>query len=62
MMMSVLSVVIAPTAIGLVMNQFMPAVTEALKPITPLVGVVMTSCLCAAPIAGISEVCELLEI
>eukprot|EP00283_Hemiselmis_rufescens_P016039 CAMPEP_0173437654 /NCGR_PEP_ID=MMETSP1357-20121228/18140_1 /TAXON_ID=77926 /ORGANISM="Hemiselmis rufescens, Strain PCC563" /LENGTH=444 /DNA_ID=CAMNT_0014402847 /DNA_START=6 /DNA_END=1340 /DNA_ORIENTATION=- len=56
MMLSVLSVVIVPTSIGLLLNQFLPAVTEFLKPITPLLGVVLTSCLCAAPIAGISDV------
>jgi len=56
MMMSVLSVVIAPTGAGLLLNQFFPAFTELLKPVTPLIGVVMTSCLCAAPIAGISDV------
>jgi len=56
MMMSVLSVVIAPTSLGLLLNQFLPSVTEVLKPITPLIGVIMTSCLCAAPIAGISDV------
>lgn len=58
MMMSVLSVVIAPTGAGLLLNQFFPAFTELLKPVTPLIGVVMTSCLCAAPIAGISDVRE----
>lgn len=56
MMKSVLSVVIAPTGLGLLLNQFLPSVTELLKPVTPLVGVVLTSCLCAAPIAGISDV------
>jgi len=56
MMMSVLSVVIFPTGTGLLLNQFFPKFTELLKPVTPLIGVVMTSCLCAAPIAGISDV------
>jgi len=56
MMLSVLSVVILPTSFGLLLNQYLPAVTELLKPITPLIGVILTSCLCAAPIAGISDV------
>ncbi|KAJ1476651.1 sodium bile acid symporter family-domain-containing protein [Baffinella frigidus] len=54
-MLSLLKVVIGPTLLGLLLNVYMPHVTAQIKPITPLIGVVLTSCLCAAPIAGVAD-------
>lgn len=50
----VVKVTLAPIALGLVANEYLPDITAQIKPISPLVMVVLTSCLCATPIAGVA--------
>ncbi|KAK4489251.1 hypothetical protein RD792_005048 [Penstemon davidsonii] len=53
---STFQVVLVPTIIGVLANEFFPKFTSKIITITPLVGVILTTLLCASPIGQVSEV------
>lgn len=53
MLYSMCKVVLVPTLTGMYLKKLAPKLTQAAKPITLLLSVILTSCLCAAPIAGL---------
>lgn len=54
--LSTFQVVLVPTIIGVLSHEYFPNVTEKLTTFTPLVGVILTTLLCASPIGQVSEV------
>ncbi|EKX40530.1 hypothetical protein GUITHDRAFT_75425 [Guillardia theta CCMP2712] len=52
---SMFQVVLMPILTGLVLNQYLPSVVSRIKEVTPLIGVLLTSCLVAAPVAGVRD-------
>ncbi|XP_059638058.1 sodium/pyruvate cotransporter BASS2, chloroplastic [Cornus florida] len=53
---STFQVVLVPTIIGVLTNEFFPKFTSKIVTITPLIGVILTTLLCASPIGQVSEV------
>lgn len=53
---STFQVVLVPTIIGVLSNEFFPKFTSKIVTITPLIGVILTTLLCASPIGQVSEV------
>lgn len=53
---STFQVVLLPTILGVLANEFFPKFTSRIITITPLIGVVLTTLLCASPIGQVSEV------
>ncbi|TKY54921.1 Sodium/pyruvate cotransporter BASS2 [Spatholobus suberectus] len=54
--LSTFQVVLVPTIVGVLANEFFPKFTSKIITITPLIGVVLTTLLCASPIGQVSEV------
>eukprot|EP00897_Mesotaenium_endlicherianum_P010678 jgi/Mesen1/9639/ME000067S09030 len=54
--MSTFQVVLMPTIVGVLANEFLPSLTRKITSFTPLIGVVLTTLLCASPIGQVSEV------
>jgi len=52
---SMFQVVLMPILTGLVLNQYLPSMVSRIKEVTPLIGVLLTSCLVAAPVAGVRD-------
>ncbi|XP_075522358.1 sodium/pyruvate cotransporter BASS2, chloroplastic-like isoform X2 [Primulina tabacum] len=53
---STFQVVLVPTVIGVLSNEFFPKFTSKIVTVTPLVGVILTTLLCASPIGQVSDV------
>ncbi|KAK4754745.1 hypothetical protein SAY87_008502 [Trapa incisa] len=53
---STFQVVLVPTILGVLSNEFFPKFTSKIVTITPLIGVILTTLLCASPIGQVSEV------
>lgn len=53
---STFQVVLVPTVIGVLSNEFFPKFTSKIVTVTPLIGVILTTLLCASPIGQVSEV------
>ncbi|KAL6965447.1 Sodium pyruvate cotransporter bass2 [Sarracenia purpurea var. burkii] len=51
-----LHVVLVPTIVGVLSNEFFPRFTSKIITVTPLIGVILTAILCANPIGQISNV------
>ncbi|KAL8136435.1 hypothetical protein V2J09_002436 [Rumex salicifolius] len=54
--LSTFQVVLVPTIIGVLANEFFPKFTSKIITITPLIGVILTTLLCASPIGQVAEV------
>ncbi|TVU35798.1 hypothetical protein EJB05_17702 [Eragrostis curvula] len=54
--MSTFQVVLMPTIVGVLANEYFPKFTERISTLTPLIGVLLTTLLCASPIGQVSEV------
>jgi BASS family bile acid:Na+ symporter len=55
MLYSMCKVVLIPTLTGMYLRKLAPQLAQAARPITLLLSVILTSCLCAAPIAGLRQ-------
>lgn len=53
---STFQVVLVPTLIGVLSNEFFPKVVKKITPVLPLVGVIITTMLCASPVGQVSQV------
>ncbi|KAF8393298.1 hypothetical protein HHK36_021539 [Tetracentron sinense] len=53
---STFQVVLVPTIVGVLANEFFPKFTARIINVTPLIGVILTTLLCASPIGQVSEV------
>ncbi|KAL3566553.1 hypothetical protein D5086_031968 [Populus alba] len=53
---STFQVVLVPTIVGVLSNEFFPTFTSKIVTFTPLVGVILTTLLCASPIGQVSDV------
>lgn len=53
---STFQVVLVPTIVGVLLHEYFPKFTERIITITPLIGVILTTLLCASPIGQVSEV------
>ncbi|KAI4377368.1 hypothetical protein MLD38_015007 [Melastoma candidum] len=53
---STFQVVLVPTVVGVLANEFFPKFTSKIITVTPLIGVILTTLLCASPIGQVSEV------
>ncbi|KAK9268982.1 hypothetical protein L1049_000749 [Liquidambar formosana] len=53
---STFQVVLVPTIIGVLSNEFFPKFTSKIVTLTPLIGVILTTLLCASPIGQVSDV------
>ncbi|XP_015076255.1 sodium/pyruvate cotransporter BASS2, chloroplastic [Solanum pennellii] len=53
---STFQVVLVPTVIGVLSNEFFPKFTSKIVTITPLIGVILTTLLCASPIGQVADV------
>ncbi|XWS26920.1 hypothetical protein CRYUN_Cryun26dG0071600 [Craigia yunnanensis] len=53
---STFQVVLVPTVVGVLSNEFFPKFTSKIISVTPLIGVILTTLLCASPIGQVSEV------
>ncbi|KAF3441960.1 hypothetical protein FNV43_RR15876 [Rhamnella rubrinervis] len=53
---STFQVVLVPTVVGVLANEFFPKFTSKIVSVTPLIGVILTTLLCASPIGQVSEV------
>ncbi|KAL6842645.1 hypothetical protein ACP4OV_027489 [Aristida adscensionis] len=53
---STFQVVLVPTIIGVVANECFPSFTKRIISVTPLIGVILTTLLCASPIGQVAEV------
>eukprot|EP00270_Netrium_digitus_P018469 TRINITY_DN7038_c0_g1_i4.p1 TRINITY_DN7038_c0_g1~~TRINITY_DN7038_c0_g1_i4.p1 ORF type:complete len:450 (+),score=92.74 TRINITY_DN7038_c0_g1_i4:61-1350(+) len=54
--LSTFQVVLVPTVFGVLMNEWFPAFTKRITIFTPLVGVLLTTMLCASPIGQVAAV------
>ncbi|KAL9261683.1 Sodium/pyruvate cotransporter BASS2, chloroplastic-like protein [Drosera capensis] len=54
--LSTFQVVLVPTIVGVLSNEFFPKFTSKIVTVTPLIGVILTTLLCASPIGQVSEV------
>ncbi|KAL6974336.1 Sodium/pyruvate cotransporter bass2, chloroplastic [Sarracenia purpurea var. burkii] len=53
---STFQVVLVPTIVGVLSNEFFPRITSKIITVTPLIGVILTTLLCASPIGQVSDV------
>ncbi|KAF9662481.1 hypothetical protein SADUNF_Sadunf18G0057600 [Salix dunnii] len=53
---STFQVVLMPTIVGVLSNEFFPKFTSKIVTVTPLIGVILTTLLCASPIGQVSDV------
>lgn len=53
---STFQVVLVPTIVGVLANEFFPKFTSKIVTLTPLIGVILTTLLCASPIGQVSDV------
>ncbi|WOK95790.1 hypothetical protein Cni_G04497 [Canna indica] len=53
---STFQVVLVPTIIGVLSHEYFPKFTERIITLTPLIGVILTTLLCASPIGQVAEV------
>ena len=53
--LSTFQVVLVPTLVGVTANELAPGLVRRIKRILPLVGVALTTLLCASPVAQVSE-------
>lgn len=53
---STFQVVLVPTIVGVLSNEYFPKFTSRIITVTPLIGVILTTLLCASPIGQVSEV------
>ncbi|KAF3791870.1 putative sodium/metabolite cotransporter [Nymphaea thermarum] len=53
---STFQVVLVPTIVGVLSHEYFPKFTERIITVTPLIGVILTTLLCASPIGQVSEV------
>ncbi|CAH2058787.1 unnamed protein product [Thlaspi arvense] len=53
---STFQVVLVPTIVGVLANEFFPKFTSKIITVTPLIGVILTTLLCASPIGQVAEV------
>ncbi|XP_010254250.1 PREDICTED: sodium/pyruvate cotransporter BASS2, chloroplastic-like isoform X3 [Nelumbo nucifera] len=54
--LSTFQVVLVPTVVGVLSNEFFPKFTARIITVTPLIGVILTTLLCASPIGQVSNV------
>ncbi|KAK9822155.1 hypothetical protein WJX81_000329 [Elliptochloris bilobata] len=54
--MSTFQVVLVPTVLGVLTNELFPGLVRALKPVLPLIGVALTTLLCASPCAQVASI------
>ncbi|KAG5564615.1 hypothetical protein RHGRI_000717 [Rhododendron griersonianum] len=54
--MSTFQVVLLPTIVGVLANEFFPKFTGKIITVTPLIGVILTTLLCASPIGQVADV------
>ncbi len=54
--LSTFQVVLVPTVLGVLTNEFFPSIVKKLKPILPLIGVALTTLLCASPCAQVATI------
>uniref|UniRef100_A0A803KR13 Uncharacterized protein n=1 Tax=Chenopodium quinoa TaxID=63459 RepID=A0A803KR13_CHEQI len=54
--LSTFQVVLVPTIIGVLANEFFPKFTAKIITITPLIGVILTTLFCASPIGQVAGV------
>ncbi|KAL9265105.1 Sodium/pyruvate cotransporter BASS2, chloroplastic-like protein [Drosera capensis] len=54
--LSTFQVVLVPTIVGVLMNEFFPKFTAKIVTVTPLIGVILTTLLYASPIGQVAEV------
>ncbi|KAL2338312.1 hypothetical protein Fmac_012758 [Flemingia macrophylla] len=54
--LSTFQVVLIPTIVGVLANEFFPKFTSKIITVTPLIGVILTTLLCASPIGLVSDV------
>ena len=54
--LSTFQVVLVPTIVGVLTNEFFPGVVKKLKSVLPLVGVALTTLLCASPCAQVATI------
>jgi BASS family bile acid:Na+ symporter len=54
--LSTFQVVLVPTILGVLTNEFFPGLVRKLKPILPLIGVALTTLLCASPCAQVANI------
>ncbi|XP_054792751.1 sodium/pyruvate cotransporter BASS2, chloroplastic-like [Prosopis cineraria] len=53
---STFQVVLVPTIVGVLANEFFPKFTSKIITVTPLIGVILTTLLCASPIGQVADV------
>ncbi|KAG6493098.1 hypothetical protein ZIOFF_048074 [Zingiber officinale] len=53
---STFQVVLVPTIVGVLANEYFPKFTKRISTLTPLIGVILTTLLCASPIGQVAEV------
>ena len=53
---STFQVVLVPTVLGVLTNELAPGFVRALKPVLPLIGVALTTLLCASPCAQVASI------
>ncbi|XP_052199956.1 sodium/pyruvate cotransporter BASS2, chloroplastic [Diospyros lotus] len=53
---STFQVVLVPTVLGVLSNEYFPKFTSKIVTVTPLIGVILTTLLCASPIGQVSDV------
>ncbi|GJM93752.1 hypothetical protein PR202_ga10338 [Eleusine coracana subsp. coracana] len=54
--MSTFQVVLMPTVVGVLANEYFPKFTKSISFLTPLIGVILTTLLCASPIGQVADV------
>ena len=54
--LSTFQVVLVPTVLGVATNEFFPGLVRRLKPVLPLIGVALTTLLCASPCAQVAAI------
>ena len=54
--LSTFQVVLVPTVLGVLTNEFFPGLVRRLKPVLPLIGVALTTLLCASPCAQVATI------
>ncbi|KAM7509445.1 hypothetical protein LguiA_019898 [Lonicera macranthoides] len=54
--LSTFQVVLLPTILGVLANEFFPKFTSKIITVTPLIGVILTTLLCASPIGQVADV------
>ena len=54
--LSTFQVVLVPTILGVAANELFPKLVKKITRVLPLIGVVITTLLCASPVGQVSEV------